>query len=185
VNLVTIALDGGRPDLALAHGEQLRAVASRMMGGSEDILASALESLVRAARGQQAPGELEQAVAALRAADAKAMLAYTLNTMADMALGAGDLDTARRHAGEALELATLVQRASLIATARAMRGRIALAQGDRRAAQQELDAMKTARAEPLALPAHAHARLDQLESLLENEAPVRRRRSTPTRTPPQ
>ena len=81
----------------------------------------------------RSPGapRLERAIAALGAVDAKAMLAYVLNSAAAQDLGAGDLGGRGRAPPAALAAAASWCRRSEIAVARALLGRDALARGDR------------------------------------------------------
>jgi tetratricopeptide (TPR) repeat protein len=172
-NLITTALDGDRAPLALAHCDRLRQVAAKMIGGSEPQVAAALEALARAGCGEGEAADLDRVAAEVRKVDAKNMLAYTLNAAAELDLRAGNREQARRRATEALAAATAVGRPSQIAGAHAVLGRIALLDGDARAAQAHLDATDLHRRQPLVLAAHARARLDELEDLLSRRSTQR------------
>jgi DNA-binding SARP family transcriptional activator len=179
---VMLHLETGQAGAALERSIALREVADRMPEGSEPVVASTLGALARLAlREAGAEAACEVAIAALRAADAKAMLAYALGWCAEHALGDGRLDVAERRAGEALTVAALVDRRSELAVARALLGRIALARHDRQSAEAHLTATREDRERPLGLSARALTRLSALETALESlpvTAPPTRRRST-------
>jgi DNA-binding SARP family transcriptional activator len=160
-------LESGDAAAGLARCAALRDVASKMAEGSEPVFAAGTEALVRLALNEDgAERACEDAVVALKDADAKAMLSYVLCWLAEHALAAGELATAERRAGEALTAAALVDRRSDLAMARALLGRVALARHDRRNAQAHLDATREDRERPLGLSARALSRLAAFDEAL-------------------
>ncbi|HEY8088186.1 MAG TPA: hypothetical protein VIF09_10085, partial [Polyangiaceae bacterium] len=142
IRLVQLALDRGEPALALAWSRELAPVAAKMTEGSEATIADALDALARVASAVPGAGDhLEAAIARLRDIDARGMLAYVLAAAADIDRAAGRLAQAQRRADEALAAAEAVQRRSLVASARAALAEVALARGDRRAAEEHLSAI--------------------------------------------
>ena len=117
--LATVEFELGRFDELLAHVEEVAVAASRM-GESQVPFADALAALARLHRGERGAGAaVEAALAALRERDDKGHLAYALNAAADVALAAGDADSASGRAEEALAAATQVRRPTQVARARA------------------------------------------------------------------
>jgi hypothetical protein len=113
------------------HTDELRAVAAKMSDGSEGAAADALDSLIRLRRGDEsAARNLENAIESLRVVDAKGMLAYTLTLAAERDFDLGRLDRAEKRAAEALRAAEAVNRKSLMALARLVLARVALAHGN-------------------------------------------------------
>jgi DNA-binding SARP family transcriptional activator len=169
---VTCHLESGEAAEALARCTDLRSIAGKMTEGSEPTIAVALEALARLALGEAgAVRAAEDAARALKELDAKAMLAYVQNGLAEDALAHDALDEAERWAGEALTTAALVDRRSELAVARAALGRIALARRDAAAAAAHLAAAREDRERPLGLSARALARLAALEAALDAFAP--------------
>ncbi len=119
-----------RDDFATARErcKCLLEIGSRLREGSELPFARALESLCRYGLEGSDTG-LDDALAQLRAVDAKQRLAFLLNRAAILDLGSGRPETARARAREALQLATLMERASEL-----LQAHITL-----HAAQRELD----------------------------------------------
>ena len=95
-------------DAALVHCATLRANAPRLGDSSELPFADVIEAAALHALGR--PADLAGALARLRAADAPRYLALALACLAEQATAAGELDTARRHATEALDVATRADR---------------------------------------------------------------------------
>src|SRR4029077_4517545 len=86
---VMLELEGGAPEAAEALCLPLVEVAARMTEGSERAMAAALAALARRARAlPAATPALERAIAELRDVDAKARLAYVLNSAAAQDLAA-------------------------------------------------------------------------------------------------
>ena len=78
----------------------------------------------------------DQALDVLRAADAKHRLAYTLNRAAQLDLERGRLDDAARRAIEALDYATLLERASEMVLAHAVLASVCRANKEPRSAAE-------------------------------------------------
>ena len=170
---VMLALEGGDADEARRRCGPLVEVAGKMTDGSEAAVAVALCALVeRPGAGPEAAARFEAAVAALVAADTKAMLAYVLNAAATQDLVAGELAAAEAHAGAALAAAAVVGRRSEIAVARALLGRAALARGDAARARAQLDALREDRERPLGLSQRAAAIVDELAAAVASGAGV-------------
>src|SRR4029077_13309558 len=86
---VMLELEGGAPEAAEALCLPLVEVAARMTEGSERAMAAALAALAGRARAlPAATPALERAIAELRDVDAKARLAYVLNSAAAQDLAA-------------------------------------------------------------------------------------------------
>ena len=143
--LVMSALHAGRPQAAIEHCEQLRAVAVRMGEASEGPLSAALAAVARRdMREPEAAGALHAALERLRELDAQAYLAETHCFAAEAELRAGDAASARKHASAALTAASVGGRPSSLIWAHALLARVAIASGDPAAARAQL-----AIAEPL------------------------------------
>jgi DNA-binding SARP family transcriptional activator len=117
--LATVEFELERFDDVLRHADEVGA-AARRMGEARVPYAEALVALARRGRGDAAAtAALDDSLAALRARDDKAHLAYVLNVAAAQALADGDAAAAERGAAEALAAATAVRRPSEIARAQA------------------------------------------------------------------
>jgi predicted ATPase len=138
--LACIALEARRSDEALALCAQLDEVATKLGEGSEGPFARVLIELVRNIDTPRAQ-ELERALDALRRVDAKNLLAYALNTAAELDLDAGRLDVAQRRAAEALRFAEAVERQTERTVARMVLARLALATDDKPAARAQVEAV--------------------------------------------
>ncbi|HEY2900459.1 MAG TPA: AAA family ATPase [Polyangia bacterium] len=178
-NLITTALDGGQGAIALEYSGRLQEAAARMLGGSETEIADALTALAQAACGHGDPDAMNAVAQRLRVVDAKSMLAYTLNAAAELDLRDGRREDARTKATEALAAATAVRRLSQVAVAHALLGRIAVAAGDARTAQEHLTAAQPLLREPLQLTAHARQYVNALEELLQQAPPRRSAKARP------
>ncbi|HVV16435.1 MAG TPA: AAA family ATPase [Polyangia bacterium] len=164
---VMLQLEGGTADSARADCGTLAEVAEKMGDGSEPAVAGALAALVARAMGEEgATDQLERAIAALVAVDAKAMLGYVLNVAATQDLASADLGSTEARAARALAAATAVGRRSEIAIARSLLGRAALARGDRAAALDHLSAVGDDRRASLGLSARAAAAVDALAAAI-------------------
>lgn len=156
--LVQIALESGRAPEAEARCRELLEVASKMGEGGEMPAARALDALARLAGDAEGAGEgVERALASLRAADAKGMLAYALTFAADLDVAGGRLDAAASRAKEALAAAEVVQRRTQVTLARAILARVALARGDRDGAAAAIAPVRAEIDRPLAVSARARA----------------------------
>lgn len=147
---------------------ELLSVASKMSEGSELPAARALQALEGFIRDEPgAEDSLERALEGLRSVDAKGMSAYVLVVAAEHDFESGRSEAAGRRAGEALALATAVNRRSQMALARAVLGRVASACRDHRAAKRHLDAIRPDLDDPLMLSARARRAADDLKTAIE------------------
>ncbi len=129
--LTQLELDAGLQAAALARSADLLEVAARMGDGSELAVARALDCLGRFSRNDEgAEGLFDDALAALRGADVKGVLAYVLALAAEHDLRNERIDVAEERATEALRAADAVSRRSQSALARSILARVALARGD-------------------------------------------------------
>ncbi len=168
---VLLELELGRPDAALARCAELAPVAAKMGEGTEAPAAEALEALARVALGESLAEErLQRAIDALRQVDAKGMLAYVLTFAADIDRARGASDRARARAEEALVVAQIVARRSLVALARAVIAETALGSGDRDTARAHVEATREDLATPDALSARARAAIERVASALASPA---------------
>ncbi|MEO8033682.1 MAG: hypothetical protein ABI837_04570, partial [Acidobacteriota bacterium] len=119
--LTTMALEEGRPDVALRECERLGPLATKMKGGSEPARTAMLSALSHYLAGEET--DLGTPLAGLRAIDSKSDLAWALAFLAEIESGQGHRDAAHAHAAEALEAAEIVGRDSDAAIARAILGR--------------------------------------------------------------
>jgi len=131
--LMMIEFQRGRYAEARAYCEILESIGEKLRIGSEGPFAKALTALCDYAIDDRID-DLERALEALRVVDAKHRLAYTLTRTAQIDCERGRLEDAARHAGEALEYASLLQRATEVALARAVLACTCRAQGDTDAA---------------------------------------------------
>jgi len=145
--LATIEFERGRWDEVRQLGAEVTQVAARVGGGLNAPFGEALRAL--AAWGAVAPGEpgpasraaLDASLGHLRTLDDKAHLAYVLNQVAALELGAGHAEAAAAAADEALRAASAVRRSTEIATAKALLARAHGATGElAQLAQGELSA---------------------------------------------
>jgi DNA-binding SARP family transcriptional activator len=184
IRLAIIDLErGGYPEVR-ARCETLIPLAARMGGdadgtGSESAVAAALDALARAGLGEPAAGPaLEAALAGLRTADAKGILAFALNVAAELDLAAGEIARAATRAGQALAAAEAVGRTSQITLARAVLAEAAHAGGDDPAARAHLAATTPLLAEPLGVSARSRRAVERARAVLDAPAsptPQRRR----------
>jgi DNA-binding SARP family transcriptional activator len=141
--LAGIALEGGEFPEVAAHCAEIQAVMARM-ALSPAPFAAALGALVQAASHQPGAALAMQAgLAALRAADDKARLAYVLNAWAALLLECGDLCSADTAAAEAAGLALKVRQPTEAAVAWALRTCIAASRGDHESAAAHLTTART------------------------------------------
>lgn len=105
--------------IARAHSEALLRLGDRLREGSEGPFARALHALCLYVSGEvDAPDDLDEALVALRHADAKQRLAFVLLRAAEKEFGAGRIASAQARASEALEYAETLNRPSDVAVAR-------------------------------------------------------------------
>jgi hypothetical protein len=164
-----LELERGDPRCAQGLCATLVEVAGRMTEGSEGASAAALAALADRAVGSVAAGAdaaLEVAIARLRVVDAKAMLAYVLNSAVAQDLAAGvrqeDLERTGARAAAALAAAEPVRHLSESAVAHALLGGIASRRGDRASAEARLAQAGRHLTTPLALSARAVTAVEEL-----------------------
>ena len=117
--LMMIEFQRGNYDRAKSYSEALIEIGDKLRIGSEKPFAHALAALCTyAIEGSDA--ELVAALDDLRAADAKHRLAYTLTRAAQLDCERNRIELAMERATEALEYATLLQRATEMMLARAV-----------------------------------------------------------------
>jgi DNA-binding SARP family transcriptional activator/tetratricopeptide (TPR) repeat protein len=142
--LAGIALERGELAEAAVHCAEIQAVMARMALPSAPF-AQALDALVHVANSQ--PGAelaVQAGLAALRAADDKARLAYLLNAWATLLLERDELPDADAAAAEAASLAVRVRQPTEVAVAWALRTCIAAIGGDHASASAHLAAAQSA-----------------------------------------
>jgi len=139
LELAEIALERRRPADLLRWCAEVERVTSKMSEGSERPFGAALRALASVLERRPDWPEIERTLAELRAVDAKSVLAYALNTAAELELEAGDVEAARRRAVEALAAATAVDRRTEQVLAHMLLARTDLAAGDRDAARGRLE----------------------------------------------
>jgi DNA-binding SARP family transcriptional activator len=136
--LVLIDLERGRIDAALERCEALVEIGEKLREGSEAPFARALQGICRYALDGDDAG-LEPALEALRAVDAKHRLAYALTRAALLDVERDRPDRAIQRAGEALECAAALERATDILLAHGVLARAHEASGDADAARRHRD----------------------------------------------
>jgi tetratricopeptide (TPR) repeat protein len=127
--LMMIEFERGRYAEARLYCEALQSIGEKLRVGSEGPFAAALAALCDYAADDKSEA-LEAALEQLRVVDAKHRLAYTLTRAAQIDCERDRLDYAARRATEALEYATLLQRATEMALARAILSCTSRARGD-------------------------------------------------------
>jgi DNA-binding SARP family transcriptional activator len=176
IRLAIIDLESGAYAKVRARCETLIPLAARMASdadgtGSESASAAALDALARTGLGEAAADTaLEAALAGLRTADAKGMLAFALNVAAELDLAAGETARAATRAGQALAAAEAVGRTSQITLARAVLAQTAHAGGDEAAARAHLGATTPLLAEPLGVSARSRRAAERARAVLEAPA---------------
>jgi hypothetical protein len=132
-----IEFERRNPAAARDRARQFAAVALKMGEGSEAPFAAVLEALAADSLGDpDADKAVSDALALLRAVDAKALLSHALSLAAATDLERGDVDRARIRAEEALAAAEVVGRRSEIVTALIVLARAARQSGDAGAAER-------------------------------------------------
>lgn len=180
LRLALIDLENGRAAQALERCGALADLAAKMGDGSEVSVAGALSALARLALRQPgAEDGVESALRALRAVDAKGMLAIVLNLAAQSDLGDQRAASAQRRAAEALAMATAVNRRSQMAISRAVLAEVALQGGDAATAADHVHASTGDLSEPLVVSARARAAVTRVALRLHLTIP------TPAPTPAQ
>jgi len=123
--MAKIAIEGGQFGETDAFCDDIDAVAARIGDGPAPV-ADALRAIARILGGaDERPRELERTLAALRALDDKAQLAYVLNQIAAYRFERGYRQGALAAAAEALGAAETVKRATEIIVAKSLLARLA------------------------------------------------------------
>jgi hypothetical protein len=162
-NLVLLELERRRYVEARRLAAELERVGERLRDGSELPAARALLALCRYARDASVGcSQLDEALAALRAADAKQRMVSVLINVAQIELERGDAARARERAEEAVSLAQRIERPSDIALARVTLARAAQGLYDRRTARAVLAELVEAADAPLS--AQARRATEQLRA---------------------
>ena len=141
-HLTKLEMRRGRCARARLLAAELQSLAERFRGGSELPFARVVDALCRSAEGEAtADAELDAALAALTAADAKHRLAFALNQAACLDLQNGRLERARQRAGEALRLAELLDLPTERTIAHVRLARCAAAMADQAALEHHAAAL--------------------------------------------
>ena len=135
-HLVRVRIDQEEYLEAVSLAEQLAAIAEKLREGSEAPFARVLLWLARYAAAGKEDAGLEQALADLRASDAKHRLAFSLTRIAAVDLKHGRMEWAERRACEALKMAEIVARPSEMALARSLLGQVLIARREYASAQE-------------------------------------------------
>jgi DNA-binding SARP family transcriptional activator/predicted ATPase len=182
--LTLLAIEQGDLAKAGGHCPPLLALAEKMGEGSERPIAEAFAALVRVLAGDAgAEPVFAAAVARVRAADAKSVLATTLNIAAEYHLDRGDTERATAQANEALAAATVVERSNQIAIATTILARLAHRAGQTNRARAVIEPLRTAAANPLALSLHARQAVERALREISEPAPAKVRFGTQSRRP--
>lgn len=142
-HLTMLEIEKGSPEGARTLCDDLMRLASKLREGSDEPCARALTALADRSLGKDGEGALAAAIEALRQADAKYRLAFTLTRAAELDLREGEVERARARAEEALAAATAVDHPTEIAMARVVLAQVALRAGDRRACRGQLKFLAT------------------------------------------
>jgi len=154
--LAMIELERGRPEDARVHCQALIELGEKLREGSERPFAHALDALCHYALADDA-APLETALEALRAADAKHRLAYTLTRAALLDVERLRPEAAIARASEALEYAETLDRATEILLAHAALARAHKAVADAAGYAKHLAALRSLQNAPVAEWARARA----------------------------
>jgi DNA-binding SARP family transcriptional activator/tetratricopeptide (TPR) repeat protein/DNA polymerase III delta prime subunit len=126
-HLVMVRIDQEEYAEAALSADELIVIGGKLREGSEAPFARVLRLLGGYALGSVDDSALEQALAELRAFDAKHRLAFALTRAAAVDLKRGRLDPAERRGAEALRMAEILKRPSEVALARSILGQVMLA----------------------------------------------------------
>jgi tetratricopeptide (TPR) repeat protein len=164
--LAMVEVENGTPAEAGELAAALGPLALKLgPGGSEEAFAAAVLGLARLAAGDPGAGaEVDAAVARLEHIDARSLLAEVLNVSAQMEHDRGDMARARVQAGEALALATSVDRPLEVGRAHAVLACVEARCGSAEEASRHISLARAAGVEHLA--AGAAAWLHNAETLL-------------------
>ena len=133
---ITVEIERGRYDAAWPLCDQLLAIGQRVREGSEVPFARTVAALVRYGRGEECEDELADGLEALRMADAKFRLAYSLTRAALIDLQHGKPDRALSRSAEARPIAELLERPSELLLSLVIQARAAAACDDRKTADE-------------------------------------------------
>jgi DNA-binding SARP family transcriptional activator len=160
--LAALELEAGPPETAAALCRELEALAARFgEGGSEGLAARALAALAAIRLGDSiGRAALTDTIARLQSIDAKFVLAYVLNSAAELDLGARRWQEAREHAKDGLAAARVSDRAPEIVRARVLLAQASFGAADVKAAERELAEIDAA--DVAQLSARMRAILDRL-----------------------
>jgi tetratricopeptide (TPR) repeat protein len=146
-----IELDRERAEAACALAQRMVARGDKLREGSELPFARALCAIARIAGGEPLQPELELQLSALRTADAKYRLAYTLTRAALLELARGEHERALARAREARPIAELLERPSEIWLALVVMQRAAHELGERELHEEARLSLAQASWPPLAV----------------------------------
>lgn len=147
--LAMIDVERGHYDRALERGAALKEIGEKLREGSEGPFARAFLGLCRYAL-EDKEDQLEAGLADLRIADAKHRLAYILTRAALLDVERHRLESARARAQEALEYASLLQRATETALAHLALALTCREAGDSKGLQEQMAALESCRGAPVA-----------------------------------
>lgn len=154
--LAMIDYERGRIDEACERCAELVELGKKLRHGSEEPHAHTMAGLCQYAR-EDNDEPLDEALAALRVADAKHRLAFALNRAAQLDYERNRPDKAIARASEALEYATLLNRRSEMLVAHAVLKQALAMQGDSGSAARHASAIEELTATGVAEWAKAHA----------------------------
>ncbi|MGA2792803.1 MAG: AAA family ATPase [Roseiarcus sp.] len=170
--IVKIAIEGDRLAQVGAYCDEIDAIADRIGDGPAPV-ADALRAvaLMQSQAGAAEP-DLQKPLAALRALDDKAQLAYVLNQIATWRLDHGRLEGARAAALEALGAAQAVKRTTEIVAATAILACVNAESGDAREAGAMIETLTSGAGAVSLLSARARDYLERAKEKLEIPTPV-------------
>jgi len=170
--LVKIAIEGEGLSEVGAICDEIDAIAAKIGDGPAPV-ADALRALaLLLEKGDAGEADLRNPLAALRAFDDKAQLAYVLNQVAAFRLARGRLDGARMAALEALAAARAVKRTTEIVVASAILASIEARSGDTRQAVRSIESLLAGVGDETILSARARADLDRARQNMPIPTPV-------------
>ncbi|HET6679970.1 MAG TPA: AAA family ATPase [Gemmatimonadaceae bacterium] len=170
--LVMIELERDRPTRALARSKECVVAARRLDEGSDLPFAEALRAVARLRLDpSRSRKPLDRALARLRRADSRWMIAYVQNLAGRSELDADQIEAGLQRVKEALESAEVAHRRNEVAVARSHLARLALSANDGRGALAQLEALRKEVADADALSARARAAVDRAEQAVQRQAP--------------
>jgi DNA-binding SARP family transcriptional activator len=182
--LTLLAIEQGDLAKASGHCHPLLALAEKMGEGSERSIAAAFAALARLLAGDaSAEPTFAAAIAQVRIADAKGVLATVLNFAAEYQLDRNASERATALASEALAAAKAVERSNQIAIATALLARLAYRAGQTKRARELIEALQPAAADPLALSLHARQAVERALREIGEPAAAKAKSGTHSRRP--